>query len=223
MALPSEEEIIEAGKNAIKEALKRLHPRLDAGDRNRTQYDDAGKLPTGMYVGVIERCRLYQNNRGETGTAIVFSLRGDFDLSRRFQPKYFGSYEVYFPHANDYWWDKLVYMYQSLRLTVTGPNGEQLPLETADQIVDVDPVGCVVEVFCKENKAKTRNYLGYFRAAKKDYPLDSVTDEIMEEDVAQEDGSAQAPQPTETATPPDGEFASPEEYDPANPNQDAPF
>ena len=204
MALPSEQEVIETGLNAVREALKALHPRLKAGDPNRKNYDDPGHLPLGKYVGVIEKHRVYQNNAGQTGTALAVSLRGYFDR-REFIPQFIGEYEIYWNHANTYSWNCLVDLYLGLGLTTTGPNGEQLPLTTADQIIDVDPVGCVFECKVLESKDKKRHFIGDVVAATQDWPVFDVADpadELTVDDAPSPDPSGSA---ESSATPPSRE------------------
>ena len=176
MALPSEQEVIENGLNAVRAALKAMHPRLKAGDPNRTQYDDASHLPLGRYVGVIEKRRIYCNRNDQTGTALVVSLRGSFTHRGEFLPQYIGSYEIYYSHASTFSWNRLVDLYLGLGLTTTDENGIEHPLETADQIVDVDPVGCVFECRVLETKDKKRHFIGDVKAATKDYPVFDVTE-----------------------------------------------
>ena len=194
---------------AIKDALKQMHPRLRDGDSNRTQYDDPNQLAPGKYVGVIERHRVYMNNKNETGTALVVSIRGYFKR-QQFYPQYVGTYETYWNHAKTYAWNKLCDLYQDLQLTTTDENGVEHPLETADQIVDVDPVGCVVEVYCAESKNRKGNYISGLAAATEDYPIEDIGPAGME------DSPTQSSQPDESATPPEEEtgpsHADPDDY-----------
>jgi len=189
MALPTQEEAYEAGLQSIKDCLKRLRPQLKPGDKNRTQYDNLDLIDVGNYVGVIERHRIYTTNQGSSGTALVISFKGIIDRKGNFTPGRYGSYETYFNHSKDYSWNKLLALYEDLGFVIN---------ESPD-VVDVDPVGYLVECTVGTGKTNTKHFIKYIYAASKPWPIEGQPEPGA--DIFQGEDDDKSATPPETTSP----------------------